>query len=143
MGKSKELLLIRYISFIILIAQIFIEEKNTSLISLIFILMFIINNNLRIFYFRNDKLTIFSMIVEIIISPIAYLNFGGSILFYLIGVTIDVFTLKFEKIKYIFLIVISLISLSSKFNKNIEDGFINLVIMFIFIIFTNYIYSPI
>ena len=100
MGKSKELLLIRYISFIILIAQIFIEEKNTSLISLIFILMFIINNNLRIFYFRNDKLTIFSMIVEIIISPIAYLNFGGSILFYLIGVTIDVFTLKFEKIKY-------------------------------------------
>lgn len=139
MGKSKELLLIRYISFIILIAQIFIEEKNTSLLSLIFILMFIINNNLRIFYFRNDKLTIFSMIVEIIISPIAYLNFGGSILFYLIGVTIDAFTLKFEKIKYIFLIVISLISLSSKFNKNIEDGFINLVIMFIFIILLNYI----
>ncbi|MDI9215654.1 sensor histidine kinase [Clostridium tertium] len=139
MRKSKELLLIRYISFIILIAQIFIEEKNTSIYSIMFILLFIINNNLRVFYFRNDKLTIFSMMVEIIISPIAYLNFGGSILFYLIGITIDVLTLKFEKIKYIFLIVISLISLSSKFNKNIEDGFINLVIMFIFIILLNYI----
>lgn len=139
MRKSKELLLIRYISFIILIAQIFIEEKNTSIYSIMFILLFIINNNLRVFYFRNDKLTIFSMMVEIIISPIAYLNFGGSILFYLIGITIDAFTLKYEKMKYIFLFIISLISLSSKFNKNIESGFINLVIMFIFIILLNYI----
>lgn len=139
MEKSKELLLIRYISFIILMAQIFIEENNTSILSIIFVLLFIINNNLRLFYFRNDKLIIFSMIVELIIVPIAYLNFGGSILFYLIGLTIDAFTLKYEKVKYMFLVVILLILLSSKFNKNLESGFINLVIMFIFIILLNYI----
>lgn len=139
MEKSKELLLIRYISFIILMAQIFIEENNTSIFSIIFVLLFIINNNLRLFYFRNDKLIIFSMIVELIIVPIAYLNFGGSILFYLIGLTIDAFTLKYEKVKYMFLVVILLILLSSKFNKNLESGFINLVIMFIFIILLNYI----
>lgn len=139
MGKSRELLLIRYISFIILTAQIFIEEENTSILSIIFVLLFIINNNLRVFYFKNDKLTVFSMIAEIIVSSMAYLNFGGSILFYLIGLTIDAFTLRYEKIKYIFLAIISLISLSSKFNKSIEEGIINLVIMFIFIILLNYI----
>lgn len=139
MGKSRELLLIRYISFIILMAQIFIEEENTSILSIIFVLLFIINNNLRVFYFKNDKLTVFSMIAEIIVSSMAYLNFGGSILFYLIGLTIDAFTLRHEKIKYIFLAIVSLISLSSKFNKSIEEGIINLVIMFIFIILLNYI----
>lgn len=139
MGKSRELLLIRYISFIILMAQIFIEEENTSILSIIFVLLFIINNNLRVFYFKNDKLTVFSMLVEIIVSSMAYLNFGGSILFYLIGLTIDAFTLRYEKIKYIFLAIISLISLSSKFNKSIEEGIINLVIIFIFIILLNYI----
>lgn len=139
MEKSKELLLIRYISFIILIAQIFIEEGNTGILSIIFVLLFILNNNLRIFHFSNDKLVIISMIVEIIISPIACLNFGGNILFYLIGLIIDAFTLKYKKTKYIFIVLISFISLSIKINKSIEEGFVNLVIMFIFIILLNYI----
>lgn len=139
MEKSKELLLIRYISFIILIAQIFIEEGNTGVLSIIFVLLFILNNNLRIFHFSNDKLIIISMIVEMIISPVACLNFGGNILFYLIGLIIDAFTLKYKKIKYIFIVLISLIALSIRINKSIEEGFINLVIMFIFIILLNYI----
>lgn len=139
MEKSKELLLIRYISFIILIAQIFIEEGNTGILSIIFVLLFILNNNLRIFHFSNDKLIIISMIIEIIISPIACLNFGGNILFYLIGLIIDAFTLKYKKIKYIFIVLISLIALSIRSNKSIEEGFVNLVIMFIFIILLNYI----
>lgn len=139
MEKSKELLLIRYISFIILIAQIFIDEGNTGILSIIFVLLFILNNNLRIFHFSNDKLIIISMIIEIIISPIACLNFGGNILFYLIGLIIDAFTLKYKKIKYIFIVLISLIALSIRSNKSIEEGFVNLVIMFIFIILLNYI----
>ncbi|WP_411167515.1 sensor histidine kinase [Clostridium sp. MB05] len=139
MRKSKELLLARYISFIILIAQIFIEEKNTSIQSIIFVLLFVINNNLRVFFFKDDKLTIFSMIIELIVSPIAYLNFGGSILFYLIGITIDSFTLRSNNMKYLFAVIISILAVSTKFNENIENGIINLVIMVIFVILLNYI----
>ena len=43
MGKSRELIFIRYISFCILIFQIFIQYQNSSILSVIFILLFIIN----------------------------------------------------------------------------------------------------
>lgn len=139
MNKSKELLTIRYISFIILMAGIFIEEKNTNAQSIIFVLLFVINNNLRVFFFKSDKLTIFSMIIELIALPIAYLNFGGNILFYLIGLIIDAFTLSYKKIKYLFIAIMSILVVSTKFNENMEKGIVNLVIIIIFAILLNYI----
>lgn len=139
MNKSKELLTIRYISFIILMAGIFIEEKNTNAQSIIFVLLFVINNNLRVFFFKSDKLTIFSMIIELIALPIAYLNFGGNILFYLIGLIIDTFALSYKKIKYLFITIMSILVVSTKFNENMEKGIVNLVIIIIFAILLNYI----
>ena len=53
MNKSKELLSVRYIVFIFLIYQLFCESGNASLFSLIFILLIIINNNLRVFFIEN------------------------------------------------------------------------------------------
>lgn len=139
MRKSKELLLIRYVSFIILTFEIFVKEKNTGISSVIFILLFIINNNLRIFFFKSNKSNIFSITIEIIISSLAYLNFGGSILFYLVGLTIDIISLDSKHIKYLFLLIIFLISIYPKFNKSIEEGFLNLAIIIIFSMLLNYI----
>lgn len=139
MRKSKELLLIRYISFIILIYEIIIGEKNSGISNIIFILLFIINNNLRIFFLKSDIANIFSITLEIIVSSMACINFGGNILFYLVGVTIDTISLNSKNIKYIFLPIICLLSAYSKFNGSIEESFVNLVIIIIFSVLLNYI----
>lgn len=139
MSKSKELLLIRYISFIILIFEIIISGKNTGISRVLFVLLFIINNNLRIFYFKSDRINILSIILELIISSIACLNFVGNILFYLVGATIDTISLNVKSVKYILLPIIYLLTAYTKFNRSIEEGFVNLVITIIFSILLNYI----
>lgn len=138
MNKSKELLIIRYISFIILISEILMKESNNSISSIIFILLFIVNNNLRVFFIKNDNLYIGSIIIELIMVPIAYLNFGGNILFYLIGLLIDAFIFSNDKIKYLIVVVIGFISIFTKFNESTESGLINLVLVISFSILLNY-----
>ena len=63
MIKSKELLLMRYISFCILTFQLFVEVGNKSIVSLVFLLLFIINNHLRIFYLEKERNVILSIII--------------------------------------------------------------------------------
>lgn len=139
MRKSKELLLIRYLSFSILMFEIFAKGKNSGISSVIFILLFIINNNLRIFFFKSYRANLISITLEIIISSLACLNFGGNILFYLVGLTIDVISLNRKNIRYVFLPIIYLASIYTKFNGSIEEGFLNLGIIIIFSMLLNYI----
>lgn len=139
MRKSNELLLIRYLSIIILIADVLIKGKSTNIASIVFLLAFIINNNLRIFFFKKEKSIVLSMVIELVSIVFAYLNFGGNILFYLIGVTIDVFSIKDIKIKSILAVVILIISTSSYLNGSIESGIINLIVIIIFSILLSYI----
>ena len=129
MGKSRELIFIRYISFCILIFQIFIQYQNSSILSVIFILLFIINNNIRIFYFKSDLEKIISILIELALIPIAQLKFGGYILIYLIGVIIDIFTLKNKIVKYIYAGIIIIIATSISLGNNKEAGFVNFIII--------------
>ena len=139
MRKSKELLLIRYIAFFILIFQLFIIEQNKSVLSVVSILLLIINNHLRVFYFRKDWIYILSIILEIIAIPLIQISFGGSIIFYLIGVAIDIFKLKNRNFKYIFVGFILVISIFKNFSSGTEESFIYFVLMSIFFILLNYI----
>lgn len=139
MAKSKELLLIRYISIFILIFQLFIEKENKSVGSVIFILLFIINNNLRVFHIKSDKVNIISIITELLIIPFAKFKFGGSIIFYFIGVAIDIFNLKNNRFKYTLMAVVLLISIFNSFVDNIEEKFISFTVLVIFFILLNYI----
>lgn len=139
MAKSKELLLIRYISIFILIFQLFIEKENKSVGSVIFILLFIINNNLRVFHIKSDKVNIISIITELLIIPFAKFKFGGSIIFYFIGVAIDIFNLKNNRFKYTLMAVVLLISIFNSFVDNIEEKFISFTVLAIFFILLNYI----
>lgn len=139
MAKSKELLLIRYISMFILIFQVFIEKENKSIVSIIFILLFIINNNLRVFYFKCDNANILSIIVELLIIPFAQVRFGGSIIFYFIGAAIDIFNLKNNGFKYSLIGFVLAISLLNSFTGNIEEKFIYFTVLVILFILLNYI----
>lgn len=139
MVKSKELLLMRYISFCILTFQLFAETGNKSIISLFFLLLFIINNHLRIFYLEKERNVILSIIIELAVIPLAQLNFGGTIIFYLIGVSIDLFTLENSIVKYGIGLLILFIGIYPKFSEPIEDGVINFVLLGIFFILLSYI----
>lgn len=139
MVKSKELLLMRYISFCILIFQLFVEVGNKSIVSLVFLLLFIINNHLRIFYLEKERNVILSIIIELAFIPLAQLNFGGTIIFYLIGVSIDLFALENDVAKYVIGLIILFIGIYPKFSKPIEEGIINFVLLGLFFILLSYI----
>ncbi len=139
MVKSKELLLMRYISFCILTFQLFVGAGNKSIVSLIFLLLFIINNHLRIFYLEKERSVTLSIIIELAIIPLAQLNFGGTIIFYLIGVSIDLFALKNNIVKYGIGLIILFIGIYPKFSGPIEDGIINFVLLGLFFILLSYI----
>ena len=139
MVKSKELLLMRYISFCILTFQLFVEFGNKSIVSLVFLLLFIINNHLRIFYLEKERNVILSIIIELAVIPLAQLNFGGTIIFYLIGVSIDLFALKNNIVKYGIGLIILFIGIYPKFSGPIEDGIINFVLLGLFFILLSYI----
>ncbi|CDM70409.1 Sensor Kinase [Clostridium bornimense] len=139
MEKSRELIFIRYISFGILLFQIFIQCQNSSIVSIIFILLFIINNNIRIFYFKSDIEKIISILIELALIPLAQLKFGGYILIYLIGVIIDIFTLNNKKVKYIYAVIIIVIAIMATFGKDKEASFINFIIIELLYILLSYI----
>ena len=117
----------------------FIIEQNKSVLSVVSILLLIINNHLRVFYFRKDWIYILSIILEIIAIPLIQISFGGSIIFYLIGVAIDIFKLKNRHFKYIFVGFILVISIFKNFSSGTEESFIYFVLMSIFFILLNYI----
>ncbi|MGL4732045.1 MAG: sensor histidine kinase [Clostridium sp.] len=139
MKKSRELLLTRYISFFILIFQLFIRVENRSIVSLIFILMLIINNHLRIFYFKKDFKVIVSIIVELLVVPIAQIKFGGSIVFYLIGMAIDIFSLRNKVFTYILGAIILFVEILINGNENIEEAITYFVLFIMLFMFLNYI----
>ena len=139
MVRSKELLLIRYISFFILIFQLFIEYENKGIGSIVFILIFIINNHLRMFYLNKDSMKVSSIILELLVVSFAQLKFGGIIIFYLIGVSFDIFALENKVSKYILRIMILLIISNPIFNEKMEDRIIYFILISVLFILLSYI----
>ena len=73
------------------------------------LLLFIINNNLRFFVFRNKEAFVFaSLIGEIILSSILYEYYGGIALFYLIFSTLDGILFLNNKLNIIMALIIYL-----------------------------------
>ena len=139
MVKSKELLLIRYISFVILVIEMFVKEGNYSVLSIIFILLFIINNHLRIFHINRERMFYLSIVIELAAVCIGKLTFGCSIIFYLIGISIDIFTVKNSVLKYLFAGTVLILGTNPVFNKNVEERIVTSVLLIIFFILLNFI----
>lgn len=141
MEKSKELLLMRYTALVILFIQLFVQGGNTSIICLVSYLLFVINNNLRIFYLKKDIYKICSTIVELIFIPIIAVNFGGTVIFYLIGVSIDLFTIKSMAIKIVLGGIILFISAEQFTTADLKDNITCLVLIAILFMLLRYIAS--
>lgn len=141
MEKSKELLLMRYTALVILFIQLFVQGGNTSIICLVSYLLFVINNNLRIFYLKKDIYKICSTIVELIFIPIIAVNFGGTVIFYLIGVSIDLFTIKSMAIKIVLGGIILFISAEPFTTADLKDNITCLVLIAILFMLLRYIAS--
>ncbi len=139
MRKSKELLLIRYISLLILIFQMFIVGENRNIVSLIFILLLVINNQLRIFHFDKQWQDLISMIIELCAITLAQINFGGNIIFYLIGLSIDIFTLENKLSKYLCGVLIMGITIFPRFSISVQESFISFSLMVILFSLLSYI----
>ncbi|MGG7178277.1 sensor histidine kinase [Clostridium paraputrificum] len=139
MRKSKELLGIRYISYIILIFQILSMQESRRLIGVALILCIIINNNIRIFYIKNEKAIILSVLIEILVCTIVHYFVGGEILLYLIGTIIDSFTLNKKVMRYISISIITVIYFISSNIFNFEESIRNIPILIGFYILLNYI----
>lgn len=138
MERSKELIFIRYISFRIITIQIFSKHKYNGIIAVIFMLLFIINNNLRLFYFKSNNKKIISIAIELLIIPIAQIKFGGCILIYLIGIIIDIFALNNKIETYILGSIIIIIGIIITSDKGMKTSFTNFTIIGLSYILLNY-----
>lgn len=134
MNKSRELLSIRYISIIALFMEIFINNNDIKYIGIIFVLLLILNNHLRIYYIKNEMVMIISLVLEIIYIGIAHNFFGGNIIFYILGIIIDTYTIGAKLIRQCILV---LVFIAVSVNTHIAGTTItNIVLLaFIYILF--------
>ena len=135
MKNSKELLIVRYISLVYLIFSIILSGGNSSL-GLAIILVIILNNNLRIFYFKKEIYNILSIILEFILIILSQYLFEGAIALYLIGTIIDIYSLENKKSRNILLAIslaLILITIPFESEKYIAINLVFLCIIYILI----------
>lgn len=109
MENKKLFIIIRYIAILFLILGISIVDKDlVDVYSVVLILIFIINNQVRFFIIRNNALVvILSIIAEVVIAFFLYTNYGGVLFFYFLTAIFDgAFLLKGKKSYALNLIVI-------------------------------------
>lgn len=81
----------RYLTMVFLLLSFAaFNRRDIDEYGVIILLLFIVNNNLRFFTFRDKEFLVFiSLILEIILGGIAYKYFGGIVLFYFIITIFD------------------------------------------------------
>lgn len=97
MKKLKEFILIRYIMIAAILFQLIVNHKDMSTLAVIIMGLFIVNNQLRLFYFK-DNLGYISVALEIILAFLAYILYSGELILYLMPSILDCFILL--KVKY-------------------------------------------
>ena len=143
MKNSKELLIVRYISLVYLIFSIILSKGNSSL-GLAIILVIILNNNLRIFYFKKEIYNILSIILEFILIILSQYLFEGAIALYLIGTIIDIYSLENKKSRNILLAIslaLVLITIPFESKKYISINLVFLCMIYILIKYIEKLYE--
>lgn len=133
MWNKSLLISIRYFCILSIIAIIVINKINLTTSMIIFIFIFLINNQIRFFSLDKNLYKSISFILEIIFTVIAYKWIGGYLIMYLILAAIDSNTLFKKPVKHIFNIGIILEGIILLFNESLEFRFINTVLLIVFI----------
>lgn len=120
--NNKKILIIRYFILAILIFSIAGYKENVDVYTVILVLIFIINNQVRFFTYKDRKYIVFlSLILEWIISYFLSKYYGGLIFYYMsIGIVDGIFLLK-GGLHYIFigLAIFTFGLMSRNLNSNI------------------------
>jgi len=103
MDNKRLFVIIRYIAILFLILSISIADRDVvDVYSVIMMLVFIINNQIRFFMLRNNTLVvILSITAEVAITFFLYTNYGGILLFYFITAIFDGGFLIKGKLSYV------------------------------------------
>lgn len=89
MANKKILIFIRYLSIIFIIATISNNNK-IDIYGVGFILVYIINNQLRFFTYNNKKsFIVISILIEWIVAYFTFSNYGGMMFFYFLPSILD------------------------------------------------------
>lgn len=89
MANKKILIFIRYLSIIFIIATISINNK-IDIYGVGFVLVYIINNQLRFFTYNNKKsFIVISILIEWIVAYFTFSSYGGMMFFYFLPSILD------------------------------------------------------
>ncbi|MGL5417676.1 MAG: sensor histidine kinase [Clostridium sp.] len=138
MVRDVRLMVIRYIGIFIGVLDLFVFNENAKVIPLIFILIYILNNNVRIFYLKKDIYKELSIILEIIGIGVCCYLFNLTGIFFFVGVSIDIFSLKNKYVTYGFIVLI--LGISTFIDRSIGYLFI-FIIFFILLDYLSKLYN--
>lgn len=131
MWNKKLLVFIRYFLILIMTAGIVINRMNLTTSMIIFLLIFLINNQLRFFSLDKISSKTISFVIEIIFIAISYKWIGGYLITYLILASIDSNILFKKPAKHLFNIVIILQGIIFSLNETLEFKFINIALLMV------------
>lgn len=133
MWNKSLLIFIRYFLILIMISAIVINRTNLTTSMIIFIFVFLINNQIRFFSLDKTFYKIISFVIECIFIIIAYKWIGGYLITYLILAAIDSNILFKKPVKHIFNLVIILQGIILSSNETLEFKFINIALLIVII----------
>lgn len=126
MWNKKLFTFLRYYTLLLIIIGIIVKNKNINSAMIIFIFLFIINNQLRFFSLEDSYQKSISFAIELILIVISYKWIGGYLITYLILSAIDSNILFGRFIQSFFNIVIAFIGIYFSYNENLEFKFFTL-----------------
>ncbi|WP_055666947.1 sensor histidine kinase [Desnuesiella massiliensis] len=129
MWNKKLLTFLRYYTLLLIIAGIILKNENINSVMIIFIFIFIINNQLRFFSLEKNYQKIISFGIELIFITISYKWIGGYLIIYLILSAIDSNILFDRFMQSFFNIVIAFIGVYLSYNESLEFKFVTLGIL--------------
>ena len=131
--KYDILIFIRYLSLgIIIFSLVSTKSRILSLIEITSLFLFIINNQVRYFIFKDYKLIVLiSFVFEICLITTLTKLYPYNIAFYFIPILIDITSLIKHKIKYIFIAFIFIFEIYISFFYNKAELFNSLSILLI------------
>lgn len=129
MWNKNLLISIRYFLILLMISGIVVNGINITTTMIIFIFVFLINNQIRFFSLNKRLYKIISFLFELIFIVIAYEWIGGYLITYLILAAMDSNILFEKSVKHLFNLVIVLQGIIFSLNENLEFKFINIALL--------------
>lgn len=129
MFNREQFTFLRYYAFLFIVASIILAHNKVTNSLIIFLLVFLVNNQLRFFTLEKVGYKAVSFILELFFTVIFYKMAGGYLIFYLILESIDSNILFEKALKIIFDLSVILIGIYLSYNQSLEFKIINLGVL--------------